>query len=194
MYKDGKPQRNAEGDITKAAAFQSREVPNARIEPNRKWFGNTRVISQDSLNSFRTAMAEKASDPYQVLLKSNKLPLSLIRDEKTDGAKKHQAKMTIETSSYADTFGPKSQRKRVRVGAGTLEDLAEVVDKSMDDYEERRSKARLLSGAGDDDDEEVEQAPTSLEAWQLKGKSKRIHNELRECWVFAQITVIDADY
>merc|ERR1712093_878184 len=45
----GTAQRNAAGDITKAAVFQSRERPSARIEPNRKWFTNTRVISQDAL-------------------------------------------------------------------------------------------------------------------------------------------------
>lgn len=28
-------QRNAKGDITKAAAYQSRDVPTARVEPNR---------------------------------------------------------------------------------------------------------------------------------------------------------------
>jgi len=39
MYKEGKAQRNAQGDITKAASYQSRELPSARIEPNRKWFG-----------------------------------------------------------------------------------------------------------------------------------------------------------
>jgi len=35
--KDGKPQRNAEGKITKAASYQSKDIPVARIEPNRKW-------------------------------------------------------------------------------------------------------------------------------------------------------------
>ena len=80
MYKSGKAQRNADGDITKAASYQSREIPNARIEPNRKWFTNTRVVSQDTLSAFREAMTEKAKDPYQVLLRSNKLPMSLIRD------------------------------------------------------------------------------------------------------------------
>ena len=46
----GLAQRNAEGKITKAAAYQSRDAPVARVEPNRKWFNNTRVISQDALD------------------------------------------------------------------------------------------------------------------------------------------------
>lgn len=116
MRKDGGPQRNAEGKIVQSAKYQSRDAPVARVEPNRKWFTNTRVISQDSLASFREAMAEKEADPYQVLLKSNKLPMSLIRDgSDTNGLKQHQAKMTIESSPFAGVFGSKAQRKRVKL-------------------------------------------------------------------------------
>ena len=42
MYRDeGKPTRNRRGKIIKPAAFQSRATPGevARVEPNRKWFG-----------------------------------------------------------------------------------------------------------------------------------------------------------
>lgn len=38
MYKDGKPRRNADGDIVQAASFQSRDVPTAVIQPDRRWF------------------------------------------------------------------------------------------------------------------------------------------------------------
>ncbi|GJC84430.1 nucleolar GTP-binding protein 2 [Colletotrichum liriopes] len=181
MYKDGKPQRNADGEITKAASYQSRDIPTARIEPNRKWFGNTRVISQESLTAFRGAMAEKAADPYSVLLKSNKLPMSLIKDgSDTNGLKKHQAKMTIETSSFGDTFGPKSQRKRVKIGAGSILDLAGEVDKDLDSYNERLEQAKLLSGnsGADQDGEDESHVTMSIEPIFNKGQSKRIWNEL----------------
>ena len=124
MRKDNGPQRNADGKITKAAQYQSRDVPQARVEPNRKWFTNTRVISQDNLTAFREAMAEKASDPYQVLLKSNKLPMSLLREENNvNGLKQHAAKMTVESAPFSDVFGPKAQRKRVKIGAGSLAEV-----------------------------------------------------------------------
>lgn len=182
MYKEGKPQRDRAGNITKAASYQSREAPTARIEPNRKWFTNTRVVSQDTLKSFREAMAEKANDPYQVLLKSNKLPLSLIRDgQDTNGLKQHKAKMTIETSPFSDVFGPKSQRKRVKLGVSNLADLAEDTEKSMDTYEERLEQAKLLSGASGDADGEGEgEKPATLAVEPVfdKGQSKRIWNEL----------------
>ncbi|KAH6885970.1 NUC091 domain-containing protein [Thelonectria olida] len=181
MYKEGKAQRNAEGVITKAATYQSREIPNARIEPNRKWFTNTRVVSQDTLKAFREAMEEKARDPYQVLLKSNKLPMSLIRDGGADtqnGIKQHQAKMTVETAPFSDVFGPKAQRKRVKLGVSSLTDLADDTEKSMDTYRDRLEQQRLLSGASGDPDNEDKAATMSIEPVFDKGQSKRIWNEL----------------
>lgn len=183
MYKEGKAQRDAEGNITRAAIYQSRDVPTARIEPNRKWFTNTRVISQDTLKSFRDAMEEKAKDPYQVLLKSNKLPMTLIRDGKdtTNGIKQHQAKMTVETAPFANVFGPKAQRKRVKLGVSSLLDLADDTEKSMDTYRDRLEQQKLLSGAsGDPENLEYDDKPLTMAIEPVfdKGQSKRIWNEL----------------
>ncbi|KAI1968281.1 GTPase required for pre-60S ribosomal subunit nuclear export and maturation [Ophidiomyces ophidiicola] len=182
MYKDGRAQRNASGKITKAASYQSRELPNARIEPNRKWFGNTRVISQEALNSFREAVAERASDPYQVLLKTNKLPMSLTRDgQAPNGLKQHEAKVAVEAAPFSDTFGPKAQRKRVKLSVGTLEELAGETVKMHDTYVDRLEQAKLLSGTsgevGNDADQDGELA-SAREPVFSKGQSKRIWNEL----------------
>ncbi|KAJ0421582.1 nucleolar GTPase [Aspergillus carlsbadensis] len=185
MLKDGKPQRDAAGNITVAASYQSRDAPVARIEPNRKWFGNTRVISQEALSSFREAVAERAADPYQVLLKTNKLPMSLIRDNQTlNGLKQHEAKMAIETSPFGDTFGPKAQRKRVKIGVSSIEDLAGETIKMHDSYLEKNDQATHADGtaivSGDDvaADLNIGTLPTSRESVFLKGQSKRIWNEL----------------
>ncbi|KAK8075478.1 GTP-binding family protein [Apiospora hydei] len=184
----GLAQRNAAGQITQAAAHQSRDVPTARVEPNRKWFSNTRVISQDSLASFRDAVENSAKDPYQVLLKTNKLPMSLIRDggSELNGLKQHQAKMTIETSPFAEVFGPKASRKRVKIGASSIEDLAGGADKAMDTYQERMEQARLLSGQSNEfedggaDARPSEHGQVSMNSEPVfdKGQSKRIWNEL----------------
>ncbi|QUC23676.1 uncharacterized protein UV8b_07917 [Ustilaginoidea virens] len=178
MYKEGKAQRNAEGKIIKAASYQSRDVPDARIEPNRKWFTNTRVVSQDTLKAFRHAMAEKANDPYQILLKSNKLPMSLIRDgQGTNGIKQHEAKMTVEMSPFGEVFGPKAQRKRVKLGVSSLKDMVDNNEKSMDSYQDRLEQARLLSGMAGQD-EEHNPITMAIEPVFDKGQSKRIWNEL----------------
>lgn len=41
--------------------FQSKDLPSTRIQPDRRWFGNTRVIGQKQLEQFRTAMADKVN-------------------------------------------------------------------------------------------------------------------------------------
>jgi nuclear GTP-binding protein len=64
MYKGGKPVRNAKGDIIKDAAYQSKEIPKARVEPNRRWFGSTRVIAQDALAEFRQRIGSKIGTFY----------------------------------------------------------------------------------------------------------------------------------
>jgi len=183
MFKEGRAQRNAEGKITKAASYQSREIPKARVEPNRKWFGNTRVISQSALDSFRQAVAERAADPYQVLLKTNKLSMSLIRDTENtkNGIKQHQAKIAVESAPFADTFGPKSQRKRVKLSASSVSDLAGESVKMHENYLERLEENKLLSGQTAAEMQQTSQdegLSTAREPIFSKGQSKRIWNEL----------------
>lgn len=185
MFKDGKAQRNAVGDITKAASYQSRDAPVARIEPHRKWFGNTRVISQEALTSFREAVAEQTSDPYQVLLKTNKLPMSLIRDNdhNVNGLKQHKAKMEIENNPFGDTFGPKAQRKRVKLGVTSLEDLAGETAQLHDSYLEKTDQGTHDDGSAavSGDVNATDEGPaltTARESVFSKGQSKRIWNEL----------------
>lgn len=187
MFTKGKAQHNAAGKITKSATFQGREVPTARIEPNRKWFTNSRVIGQTELADFREAMAERTSDPYNVLLKTNKLPMTLIRDgEGKNGLKQHQAKMMVETAPFSNIFGPKAQRKRVKLGVSSLEDLADDSLKSHDTYLDRLEQAKLLSGNSGPAEEGIGEAvavddgyiTSAREAIFNKGQSKRIWNEL----------------
>jgi len=165
-FTKGNAQRNAAGDITKAAAYQSSEVPVARVEPNRKWFTNSRVISQSTLSSFREAVAQQNSDPNSYLLKSNKLPMSLIRDDTTqkkNGIVQHKAKMVIETSSFKDTFGPKAQRKRVKLSIDSFGDLAGESTKMHDTYLDRLEEKHLLSGnSGDTVESDMQESATGI--------------------------------
>ena len=60
--------------------LQSKELPTTRIQPDRRWFGNTRVIGQKQLDQFREEMSTKVNDAYTVLLREKKLPLQLLED------------------------------------------------------------------------------------------------------------------
>lgn len=191
IWKEGRAEHNAAGEVTKAASYQSKETPVARIEPNRKWFTNTRVISQDALAKFRGAVEEQSKDPYSFLLKQNKLPMSLINDnkgkERVDGLLQHAAKIKIEGEKFGDTFGPNAQRKRPKLAVSSIEDLAASTGNDLDTYDERRREAAMLSGQILDDEPANDQAyflpdagalTTAREAIFTKGQSKRIWNEL----------------
>lgn len=169
MLNGGKAVRDKDGKIIEAAAFQSKEALPGRIQPDRRWFGNTRVISQTALDHFRTALSQHKDDPYSVLLKRNKLPMGLLQDEsKTDGKKVH----IVETEPFSNTFGPKAQRKRPRLDVGSIEELGEnsvVADPTL--------------GVALNTEEEMHDAyhPTrslASEPIYAKGTSRRIWGEL----------------
>ncbi|KAH8873929.1 Nucleolar GTP-binding protein 2 [Schistosoma japonicum] len=90
--------KDKNGRIVRPAPFQS-TLPSgtiARVEPNRRWFGNTRVISQDTLQSFKEAM--KIRNPYEVILRQTRLPISLLDEKKT--VKTKSALLTSQSFSY----------------------------------------------------------------------------------------------
>lgn len=175
MYKSGRAVRNAQGDIVQAAALQLTDAPTARVDPNRRWFGNTRVIAQDALSHFRQAMGERKKDSYQVLLRRNKLPMSLLDEkDKTDSPTLN----ILETESYQHAFGPKQQRKKPRVAASNLEELAELSASDSTKYLEKQeldSTLGLMGGSFLDKEDYTQEAK---EAIFHKGQSKRIWNEL----------------
>ncbi len=167
MFKDGKPIRNAQGTITQAGAFQSRETPKARIEPNRKWFGNTRVIAQAALSQFRENMLAKANNPYSVLLQRNKLPMSLLKI-----SEKPSRLQVVDNESFGSTFGPKSSRKRPKLSAGSLRELVESTVVEDEKYKDRLESDSNLQV------EPLDYVQEAREAVFYKGQSRRIWNEL----------------
>lgn len=165
MYKEGKAQYNKHGDIVKAATFQSKEVPTARVEPNRRWFGNTRVIAQDALNHFRETAKETSRDPYQFLLRQNKLPMSLLEE-----STKVPRVNILEQESFEHTFGPRAQRKKPKLNVSSFEEMATTADEESTKHAERLREEAEMRGD--------EFSSAAKEAIFSKGQSKRIWNEL----------------
>jgi nuclear GTP-binding protein len=76
-----------------------------RIQPDRRWFGNTRTVGQQDLTKFRDEMTEHVNDPYTMVIRQSKLPLALLGDPYKN------AKMNLlTTESFSDTFGKKKVR------------------------------------------------------------------------------------
>jgi hypothetical protein len=76
MYNSGRAVRDRKGKVV-SQDLQSKELPSTRIVPDRRWFGNTRVVGQKQLQAFREQMAGKADNPFAVLLRQRKLPLQV---------------------------------------------------------------------------------------------------------------------
>ncbi|EIE81946.1 hypothetical protein G6F46_006118 [Rhizopus delemar] len=166
MLKGGKAIRDSQGRVVKAADFQSTEVKTARVAPNRKWFGNTRVIGQKALEQFRENLGAKVNDPYQVLLKQNKLPMSLLQD-----STKHTRMHILDTDSFGNTFGSKAQRKKPKLESGSMEELMSRIEDTHESYKVDKDSSLLANKESDYSE--------AGRAWYLQaGQSKRIWNEL----------------
>ena len=140
----------------------------ARVAPDRRWFGNTRVVGAKELETFREEIAAKAHDPYTVLLKRKQLPMGLL----TDAAKMKQMKL-LEVESYQDTFGGKSKRKRPKLGGAAASSLEAMVQSAA-------SKTEQYAPDKDSDVAQAWEAPAHRGESHLfdKGQSKRIWGEL----------------
>src|SRR6218665_1571750 len=82
MYKGGKATRDRRGKIVKPAAYQG-WLPSgsvARVAPNQKWFGNTRTVNQNSLQKFQEELGKAVKDPYKVVMKQTRLPVTLLNE------------------------------------------------------------------------------------------------------------------
>uniref|UniRef100_A0A8C0K3U5 Nucleolar GTP-binding protein 2 n=1 Tax=Canis lupus dingo TaxID=286419 RepID=A0A8C0K3U5_CANLU len=168
MYRQ-KERRNSRGKVIKPLQYQSTVASGtvARVEPNIKWFGNTRVIKQSSLQKFQEEMGAVMKDPYKVVMKQSKLPMSLLHDR----IQPHNSKVHIlDTESFENTFGPKSQRKRPNLLASDMQSLLENAEMSTESYDEGKDRDLVTEDTGvrNEAQEEIYK----------KGQSKRIWGEL----------------
>ncbi|GBM74321.1 Nucleolar GTP-binding protein 2 [Araneus ventricosus] len=167
MYKNYKPKRNRLGKILIPAPFQSRLSSGsvARVAPNQKWFGNTKVIGQSALQRFQDELGKALKDPYQVVMKQTKLPITLLNE-----SAKHKRYHVLDTEDFASTFGAKARRKRPVLKTCNLEELASTAQESAENYDSSKDTSLIT----DEDKERKE----SREMIMLKGQSKRLWNEL----------------
>jgi len=168
MYKGGKAIRNKAGKIVQAAEFQSsvKSGEVARVEPNRKWFGNTKVISQTALQTFQQEMGKALKNPYKVVMQQSKLPLSLLNDRKSTN-RVH----LLDTESFENTFGKKAHRKRPVLPTTDLGALVAAAEEKSEKYEKTKDMALI-------ENSEVVEKEEARDPKFAKGQSKRIWNEL----------------
>lgn len=167
MYRNFKPKRNKIGQIISPAPFQGKLSSGtvARVEPNQKWFGNSRVITQNALQKFQEELGVAVKNPYQVVMKPTKLPITLL-NEKAKHARVH----LLDTESFESVFGPKKIRKRPNLKIRSLDQLSQFVAESSEAYDCKKDRDLVRENSG------IKDAPRE---WIMAaGQSKRIWNEL----------------
>jgi nuclear GTP-binding protein len=147
------------------------KVPMVRIQPDRRWFGNTRVLTQNKLQEFREEMSKSVDDPFNVVLKASKLPMSLLKDSDKEGKMK-----LLQVESFEQTFGPKKLRKKPKLAVDDLSALADRAESTTEKYAEDKDGQRVEYK--EHEKSEAEDKTLISEYVFQKGTSKRIWGEL----------------
>ncbi|KAM0678374.1 GTPase required for pre-60S ribosomal subunit nuclear export and maturation [Binucleata daphniae] len=150
MLTENGPKRNAQGVITKDAKYQKRKCKAvSRIHPNRKWFTNTKMITQNDIDKLRNTVFNKSV--YEVLLSKGKVPYSLLTEEKS---KKDKV-------NYETVFGKKANRKKPKI------DVESIIKAA-------KNKDEITNESVNTTIQDIDSDKFSY----VKGQSKRIWNEL----------------
>lgn len=140
MYKTKSHKRDRGGKIIKDAGDLTRVTPEegaGNVAPNRKWFGNTRVVQQKDLSRFRDAMARANADPFSVLLKHKQLPVALVADPDCEKRALAGAQIgLLANEPFEETFSKKRRRKRPKLQAGSMLELLQQAEKRNEAFEE----------------------------------------------------------
>lgn len=167
MYRNFKAKRNKQGKVICPAPFQGwvSSGTQARVEPNRKWFDNSRVISQNALQKFQEEIGKAVKNPYDVIMKPTKLPITLL-NEKSKFNRVH----LVDTESFESTFGKKKTRKRPNLKIKDELSFAEQVKTCEETYSDKGDFDLVKEDLGE---------RTAQRDWIMSaGQSKRIWNEL----------------
>lgn len=88
-----KIKRNRQGKVVSGGVMTRREAEDpsrGRIAPDRRWFGNSRVIDPKTLDAFRKATDEAFHDPYSVIVDAAKLPTALLDHNSAETLKRNR--------------------------------------------------------------------------------------------------------
>lgn len=187
MY-GSKIKRDSDGNIVKGSVIpEAQRIPKggvARVQPDRRWFGNTRVVGQKELDQFREELGKKAHDPYTVVLKQASLPYSLLQDVGDKSGKKlpgSSRKTNVgdhgfplnNRISFQEAFGEKSVRKKPRLlGISDLAEYSEKAHAGEAMYQEEKDGNSAIP------EEEQWNRNAGSDPIFNKGQSKRIWSEL----------------
>lgn len=170
MYRNQQPKRNRKGQIISPAPFQGWQPSGtmSHVEPSQRWFGNSRVISQNALQKFQDELGKAMKNPYNVIMKPTQLPITLL-EQKAANARVH----LLDTESFESVFGPKKIRKKPNLPISSYDELQKLAESKEETYNIEK----------DFKDVDLVRPDTGIKEaqrdWVMSaGQSKRIWNEL----------------
>lgn len=160
--------RDAKGKVI-SEDLQSKDLPNSRVAPDRRWFGNSRIVSQKQLEALRVANQKQKLDPRTAVLSVQRLQwdkLQAKQDNQNVGA------ANLVAGRIKRELEPKNclRRKKPRLSADILQKLEGAIPLTTNSEGEMDFQA----GEVEDDGHEGNDIPSSVQ----KGQSKRIWSEL----------------
>lgn len=84
----------------------------ARIEPDRKWFGNVKTMEQKDLDKFRAEYAVAQKDPYGFLLKKDRIDLAKFAESRAE--ENAPDRLTSYGNTQNPTVGPLEKFARAK--------------------------------------------------------------------------------
>nr|XP_034176055.1 nucleolar GTP-binding protein 2 [Osmia lignaria] len=170
MYRNQKPKRDRTGKIISPAPFQGWQPSGtmSRVEPSQRWFGNSRVISQNALQKFQDELGKAMKDPYNVIMKPTQMPITLLQ-QKAANARVH----LLDTESFESVFGPKKLRKKPNLPISSYDELQKLAEQKEETYNIEKDSKDLDLVRPDTGVKDMQRD------WIMSaGQSKRIWNEL----------------
>lgn len=170
MYRNSKPKRDRTGKIISPAPFQGWQPSGtmSRVEPSQRWFGNSRVISQNALQKFQSELGKAMKDPYNVIMKPTQLPVTLL-EQKAAKARVH----LLDTENFESVFGPKKVRKKPNLTVSSYDEFKRLAEQKEEKYDMEKDSKDLDLVRPDTGVREAQRD------WVMAaGQSKRIWNEL----------------
>ncbi|RXG72440.1 Nucleolar GTP-binding protein 2 [Armadillidium vulgare] len=159
------PDRKSEDVKLNGAPYMRSKSTVSRVEPSQRWFGNVQVIGQKALQNFQEEMKKVLNDPYQVVMRQTKLPISLLNEKA-----KHMRVHILDTEPFESVFGSKKTRKKPNLKVTDIKEYAAKAQEANEKYDPSK------------DDSLVKDVPDNHDlppVWYMKaGQSKRIWSEL----------------
>ncbi|EME27284.1 Nucleolar GTP-binding protein 2 [Galdieria sulphuraria] len=185
LYRKKAYQYDKKGRRISGAGDYTSNIPEpgaGRTAPNRRWFGNTRIVDQQQLEKFRESIQNVRQDPFSVIIKQKKLPLGLVDFDNTASEKDGSRLSLLRIEPFEEVFSEKKWRKRPRIGDFCdLKEYSETAKKLRDKYEASIGEEEPVlhsiaenSTNGKEDSQVIFERNHALD----KGQSKRIWGEL----------------